>query len=114
MKKTFVIATGKVDSEGDIIIPGAFKDLPKSVPVLNNFNTADRLGIAEVFEEGGIIKATSDLSEDFNGLYPSIGFKVVDSEMQGDIRVVKEIKLFSVGIHVGPNADPNIKPIGEQ
>lgn len=116
MTKTFIIATGNVDAEGDMIMPGALK-MPenKNIPVLRDFKAYDRVGkVIGIKEANGNFIADAELNEDFSKFYPGIGFYIVKSHTEGDVRAIDEMKLMSVGLSTYPNPDPSIKTIGEQ
>jgi hypothetical protein len=71
MKVTFIVESGNVDCNGDRIMPGAIKNLPKEVLVTKGFNTHTPITKAEVFEENGIIKATAEIPDELLNLKPS-------------------------------------------
>ncbi len=114
IKKTFTIATGSIDSDHDIIMPGAIK-MPEgsTVKILDHFDASKPVGvITEIKQDSNDIVATGMFREDPTGLYPAIGFQVIKSHenMHGG-RTIEELKLYCVGVCPGPNADPNVKPI---
>lgn len=110
------VATGNIDADGDIITPGAVKDLPKMTLLTHNFRSTEPIGKAEVFEEDGQLKMKlpADLADKFRTHYPALGFSIVKYRQEEGVRVLEEINLHTVGICENPNIDPAIKQIGEQ
>jgi len=116
MKKTFMIATGSIDGDGDKIMPGSLK-MPKDkkVLILKGFDSTKKLGeVDSVVEKKGKYIATAHLKDRVENLYPAIGFDILKYHMDGDIRVIDEMKLYCVGLCVSPSVDKSIKTIGEQ
>lgn len=112
---TFIIETGKVDSNGDVIILDGLKIPDKSLPILKDFNHAECIGRATLKHEGGAIKADAVFSEKYFDGYPAIGFQVIKSEPnEHGGRNILEAKLHYVGISLTPNVDPSIKRLSEQ
>lgn len=109
----FIVEAGNVDVNGDKIMPGAIKNLPKSVLVTKDFDVYSPITKADVFEENGVIKATAEIPDYLLGLTPAIGFSILKSHNEGDIRIIDEAKIYCVGL-VGKNADPSIKSIRDQ
>jgi len=112
MVEIFTVATGNVDSEGDIIVLSGIKVPQKKILVFHNFDQSSPIGEIEGYEIKGnefIVKAT--LAEDVKGLYPAIGYTVNKSRQEGDVRVIEDLTLHSIGLCGNPNADETIKPI---
>ena len=61
MKTEFIIPTGTLDSCGDIILPNAFKNLPKTIPVTHDFDTKKPIGSARIFNDNGSIKVKAEI-----------------------------------------------------
>lgn len=116
MIKVITVATQHVDSDGDRIMPGAIKGLPKKVLLTHNFNPNEPLGHAVVDEECGELKAAipAELAESHAAFYPAIGFSLVKWHDENGVRVIDEMKLHTVALCEKPNIDLTIKPIGEQ
>ena len=115
IKKVFVIATGNVDSQGDILLPSSLK-MPETgtLKVLDHFDAAKKpLGlITEIKQVGNEVVATGMFYDDPSGLTPAIGFQVIKShENAHGGRTFDEIKLMCVGLTPAPNSDSLIKPI---
>lgn len=112
MKKKFIVATGQLDSQGDIIMPGAIKKT--TVPMTKDFKHDHVIGEAEVFQEGDVVKAEATIIDDYLDLYPAIGFQTIKSEKKGEVRELHEIRLMEISLCGNPNADPNVKKIRDQ
>lgn len=114
-KVTFTIATGQVDSHGDIFTPGCFGERG-SATLIKGFSmkAEDYLGTAETKTEGDALVAEADIPEWCLDLYPAVGFKTLQCREEGGVRVIEKATLICVGLCVAPNADPNIKTIREQ
>lgn len=117
MVKTFTIATGNVDSAGDMIVLSGIK-IPDNLKLFRNFDHACKpLGVIKNTEiknteiKNNELVCTFDVSEDITGFYPAIGFNAIKSHFEGEIRVIDEMKLWCVSVGVNPNVDENIKPI---
>lgn len=113
VKKTFTIATGSVDSEGDILPANIFTMPDKALRIFDHFDSSKQLGnVTDLKIVGNDAIMTAMFSEDPTGLYPAIGFTGIkwhDNAHGG--RTYDEIKSWCVGVSPAPNADPNIKPI---
>lgn len=109
----------KVDSQGDVISPGAFKNLEASeIKILWQHNPEYPIGrVLEIYEDkyGLCLKAQLILSVkkaaeaydliktgSIKGL--SIGYKIIDSEVnnQKNIRILKEIELWEISVVTYP------------
>lgn len=114
-KVKFIIETGKVDSQGDVIDLKGMVIPDKKLLVLKDFDATNLLGRATVIKEDGVLKAESDLPESTLDLYPAIGFQIIKSEPnEHGGRNILEAKLYSVGLSTSPNVDPLIKRISDQ
>lgn len=113
-KTTFIIECGNVGSDGIVIMPGAFKNLPKEMPLTRDFKQTPILGHANIFDDNGIIKAEGEIDESLFDLTPAIGFQVLKSREENGIKIIDEANLRYVSLNAQPNADPNIKSIREQ
>lgn len=112
-KKTIVVGhIGVMDSSHDILMPGCLK--PCTVPLTKNFDH-NHIGDASVFIDGKEIKAEINMSEEFKGLYPAIGFKYKDGALKfiegKNVWEVNDIDLQEVSLCIYPNVDETIKPI---
>lgn len=115
IKKEFIIVTGNVDSEGDILLPHSVKMPEKgTLKILDHFDATKKpLGIVTELKLGNNeVVATGMFNEDPTGLTPAIGFKAIKwhTNAHGG-KTYDEIELMCVGLTPAPNADPNIKPI---
>jgi hypothetical protein len=113
MKRTFTVATGQLDSQGDIINLGGIK-MPETIQVTENFDPLKIVGHAELKREGSVLKATAEVPDRLLDCYPAIGFQVIESHMEGNVQVFDEIEIDRVGICIGQNVDETIKTIKEQ
>lgn len=113
MKRTFTIATGQLDSQGDIIKLDGVK-MPNKILMTENFDNSKVVGKAELKREGDAIKAVAEIPDHLLDAYPAIGFQLLKSHIEGDIRVIDEMKLHYVGLSANRNVDTSIKSIREQ
>jgi hypothetical protein len=110
MTKTFTVATGNTDSEGDIIkLDGV--SIPDRVLLTFEFDNTNPIGYCKVRNTGSELIASADIPDNFVGMYPAIGFQIVKSHYEGRIRVIDEMKLHYIGLSTKPNVDEFIKPI---
>ena len=110
MKRKAIVATlGEKDSQNDIFSPDCFKE-KTIVPLLMNFDNSKFLGKVKVEKDRNYLFAEID-DATLEGLYPAIGFQIIESHREGDIRVIDEIKLYAVGVSPSPNVDVKINPI---
>lgn len=114
MEKTFIIESFTPDSHGDVIMPGAFKDLPKKVLLTKDFNHNNPLGEVEVIMDGDKLIAKGNIDDLFDNFYPAIGFQLLKYTEENGVKVISEAKLHYVGLCANPNLDNSIKTIGEQ
>ncbi|MGN6436861.1 MAG: hypothetical protein ACTHMM_10025 [Agriterribacter sp.] len=112
----FVVATGNVDSEGDILKLEGMTLKGNPVHVIKEFSlkVEDHVGMAKIDIDEKKIMASMELPEELFGLTPAIGIKPIKTHMEGEVRVIDEFKLMCVALCANPNADPNVKTIGEQ
>lgn len=112
---TFIIETGKVDSNGDIISLDGLKIPNKKIPILADFNVSNCIGFADVVKEDGVLKANAELTDKYFDAFPAIGYQIISSEPNehGGMNIT-EAKLQFVGISMLPNVGPSIKRISEQ
>lgn len=89
--KTTIPFDGQPDQHGDIILPGAYKGLPKKMPVTNNEGKV--IGQCDVFSAAEGIEITADIPGPMG-----IGFSIADSEMIDGTLHIKELQLHSVSI----------------
>jgi hypothetical protein len=113
MIRTFTVATGQLDSQGDIIKIDGIK-MPDKIQVIETFDTSKIVGEAELKRESSTIKAIAEIPDHYLDSYPAIGFELIRYHMDGDTRVIDEMKLHHIGISANPNVDPLIKTIREQ
>lgn len=113
MKRTFTIATGKIDSQDDIINLDGIK-MPEKIQVTENFDHSKIIGEAELKREGGMIKATAEVPDRLLDAYPAIGFRLIESHMESGVHVIDELEIYQVSICGNPNCDESIKSIREQ
>lgn len=117
--KGYASTFGNIDSYGDIVIPGAFKDsLSREMPkMLLQHNTNDVIGVVDsayedekgLFVEGRLPKSVSKV-KDLEPLLKmgalgafSIGYTTKDSEMTKDgNRLLKNIDLWEVSVVTFP------------
>lgn len=114
IKKEFIITTGSVDSEGDIILPSAMH-MPKEgmLRILDHFDASRPVGvITKLKTSGNDCIATAMLNADPTGLTPAICFQSIKNRQnEHGGKTHEEIKLICVGLSPAPNTDPNVKPI---
>ena len=110
MIKTFVVANGKIDSQGDMLMLDGIK-IPDKVLVAKDFDHKQPVSFATVDNTGTQLIATADIPDEMIGLYPAIGFEVVKTHREGDIRFIDECKLHYIGLCFNQNVDDDIKPI---
>lgn len=113
MKRTFTVATGHLDSQGDIINLDGIK-MPDKIQLTENFDPLKIIGHAELKREGDAIRATAEIPDRLLDAYPAIGFRLIKSHMDGAVHVIEEIELHQVGICKNQNVDETIKTIREQ
>lgn len=117
VKLKFIVATNNIDGQGDIINMDGVK-IPEGskVPLTKDFNPEKLLGEAtvSVSADGKSIQAEADIPDEFMGDYPAIGFEIIKSRQEGDVRVIEEMKLHYLGICVNENVDPNVKRLKDQ
>jgi hypothetical protein len=116
MKKAkFVIETGKLNSNGDIIYLDGLKIPGKKIPILKDFETHNCIGFADVVKEDGVLKANAEFTNKYFDGFPAIGFQIISSQPnEHGGKNITEAKLYSVGISMMPNSDPSIKRLSEQ
>lgn len=120
MKFTGVIVNldGQPDSFGDIIGPDCDIEISRDMKVTHEFNNGPDsfLGIANLIRESDVVKYEIDirvekLPEDvLKLLVPCVGGSIVER----DGRKITKCKFYSIGLSIEGNADPRIKPLGEQ
>jgi hypothetical protein len=97
---TFKQKIGVVDQQSDIIKPGAIK--PREfVPLLNNFDVSDSIGVCTSIREENnelIIEAEILDHVDLSGMAHGISFKTIKSHKEGEITVIDEAELYAVSI----------------
>jgi hypothetical protein len=114
MTKTFIIATGELDSDNDRIISEGLKLKDPATKVFKNFNYSELLGHASNLEiKDGKLKATVKFKDGFDpvGKYPAMGFNILKYRIEGEVRVIEEFKLWCIGICDTENADKTVPPI---
>lgn len=114
IKKEFILTTGNIDSDNDIILPSAMKlPIDKSLRIYDHFDVHKQIGIiTSIKEKGNSTIAIAMFDEDPTGLYPAIGFQDVKSHVNiHGGRTYDEIKIMCVGVSPAPNSDPNIQAI---
>lgn len=114
-KITHIVATGKVDADGDIINLKHNGNVEYKKPiVLLDHNVTKKVGeVIDIDVKDGNMEVTMVLnSHYYSGLIPSIGFLPVEFEKnEHGGRTFNKIKLVSVGLSSSPNADSSIKPL---
>lgn len=107
-----IIENGNLGSDGSKVELSGL-EIPKSVPILRDFDTQKRIGIATQIDiENGSLVATLDSNQDIAGLFPAISFCAVVTEPLGEgQQLIKQARLISVGVSTMPNVDPSIPPI---
>jgi hypothetical protein len=114
MERTFIVESFNPDSHGDVIMPGAFKDLPKKVLLTKNFDLSHPIGEGEVMLKGNNLIAQGDIPSCFDNFYPAIGFQILEQKEGNGINIITNCKLHYVGLSVSNNVDANIKMISKQ
>ena len=124
----------KVDAGGDKILPGAFKKTlreKKKFPMHWYHDVRDPVGEIALKEDSRGLKAEGELlKDDINKareLYAamkktetvarqlSIGYDAVKKEFEGDVRILKEIKLYEVSIVTfGMDQEANITAVKKE
>lgn len=120
---------GKPDVLGDVIDPVGVLIREGRLPVSYDYSDdPDRsVGWATLEKtEDGVyanIHVSKEMVEFIKGLYPGAGGVVLKSqpdvdaalaEREPEVRVIERCEIRSVGVHVSPNADPDIETIGAQ
>lgn len=113
MTRTFTVATGQIDSQGDIINLDGIK-MPDKIQLTENFDASKVIGEAELKREGDLIRAKANVPDHMLDAFPAIGFKLIKSHMEGNVHVIDELELYQVGICKNQNVDETIKSIREQ
>lgn len=113
MTKTFIVATGNIDSDGDRFILDGIQ-IPGKVLLTKEFDHTNPIGHCHVVKDENTLKATADIPEEFIGSYPAIGFQILKSEKKGNIRLITEAKLHYVGLCANKNVDSKIKRLSDQ
>ena len=115
MKKKITVATGNIDGVNDQIILSGVK-FSKHAKLTRNFDRSIQpFGtINKIFIEGNELKIEADIPDELNRSYPAIGFTLIKSQMEGDIKVIHEMEVFEVSLCDTKNVDKSIKTIGEQ
>jgi hypothetical protein len=115
MKYKFTIATGHVDSQGNLFAPGSLKIPDKPLILTRNFDFTHPIGTCMLTREGDNIKCEAEIDENTLDTYPAISFSVGASYTDEDgIRHITDAKIVSASICMYPNTDPTIKTIREQ
>lgn len=122
MKKIkVIIATGNVDMDDDKIIIDSVNAPKLAVPVTLNFDQSKVIGIADIDVDGNNIVATLMVDgNDLKMLTPAISFRTKKEDLKfmngkGDPYFeINNLNIESIGLCSSPNADPNVKSIGEQ
>lgn len=110
---TFTIETREPDANGDIILPSAYSDLPKKVPVVVDFG-GKPICECESFIEGGLLKGKANIDESKLDFYPTIGFQYKTlKQLKNGTRLITDLKLLCVSLSRSI-VDSNIKSIREQ
>ncbi len=115
-KVKFIVETGKVDSNGDVIKLEGLKLPTGQIFITKDFDKSiPPIGTASVFMEDGVLKAEGEIPDEFIAGYPAVGIQIISSEPnENGGRNVTEAKLQSVSLCQQPNADPAIKRVSEQ
>lgn len=109
MKKTLKVAIlNSPDSDGDVFMPGAFKEMAKSAIVTVNFDRTKPVGFIESMQEDGDdVKVVANISEEILTHAQSaiedkthqIGFQVIKSEPnEHGGRNILELKLYECSL----------------
>lgn len=110
ISKTFVIATSRVNARNEKINCGNATS-KKHVQVLLNFNRSLPVGGGTITVSPNDIKLTCSLSEDFVGLYPEAIYHILQSHMEGNIKVLDKIKIMAVALNKFPGIDGGVQPL---
>lgn len=120
MKFTGVIVNldSQPDVFGDIIGPDCDIEISQDMNVTYEFNNGPDsfLGVANLTREASVVKYEIDIrveklpEEILKKLVPCIGGSIV----QRDGRKITKCKFNNIGLSIEGNADPRIKPLGDQ
>lgn len=120
MKFTGVLVNldGQPDSFGDIIDSSCEIDIAKDIKVTHEFNNGPEsfLGVANLIRESDVVKYEIDIKVDKipDGLLKLLVPCVGGSIKQRDGKKITKCTFNSIGLSIEGNADPRIKPLGEQ
>jgi uncharacterized protein YifN (PemK superfamily) len=98
-KKSIVVENGKPDSSGDIILPSAFKNLPKKIWVTKDFDISHPIAKADVYfdEKENVVKADIEVTD--KRLQAAPGYQIIKSEPnEHGGRTITEAKLYEVSL----------------
>jgi len=118
MKMTFIVETGKVDSNGDKLVIAGIKNLNETIPLQRDFHPNLQIGDCTLHIEDGVLKATADLKKEHYTLFPALGYEVDKGEARYNKKKnqteIRSCKIFAVGLHASRNTDHEVRTIGEQ
>jgi hypothetical protein len=110
----FVIETGEIDSENNIVIVDGV-ECKNHTPVSLNFDMDKIICLAKVIMEDGVIKAEADIDEKYFELYPAIGIEGIKEHINESGGITwDKTKLHHIGLCVAKNVDSRIKTIEKQ
>ena len=110
MKKIVTLATSDKDANGDIlVIEGVL--CQRNVPILKDFQADQPLGWAFITAKDNTLQAEINVDESLKGLYPAVGFHVLEADETTNGRLLKRTKMIAIGLCSTPNANAAIGPI---
>jgi hypothetical protein len=86
----------------------AIQNVPDRLPVYRNFDTSDLVGYADVYMDGGVIKATLNVTDEIYAKLDPLNPAIGGSRSNGII------KITSIGLCDNANVDPKVKNIEAQ
>lgn len=115
MKKVkFIIETGKVDSNGDILHVDGIKIKEQHI-LTKDFDISHPIGTCHVFKDDNMLKAEAELPDELPNHYHAIGYMVISAQPnEHGGKTILEAKLMQVSICVNENVDPSVKRISDQ
>jgi hypothetical protein len=118
MKVTFIVETGKRDSNGDILRLYGIRNLNQQLPVQRNFDPAKALGHCTLKRDSGVLKVIAEVDDSLLDLFPAVGYQVEQGQAKYNEKtnttVINRCQLFAVGLCDKPNADESILSLRAQ
>lgn len=99
-----------LDSDNEIFQKGSLI-FENPVPVLENFNPSEIIGLVNIIEKNNGLYADFSKIPWLKGLFPAIGFQETKVKVSLYDSICISGKIFAIGVSNSTNIDPEIKPI---